>query len=143
MTSADTRASELDASANGGGVSEAGIAGGYDPDPTRSMSLHADAYTEPRWHEIEQREVFARSWQWVCHVESLRSPGSYLALEVAGMPVALVRDHDGELRAFYNVCQHRACTISTASFSTRTGAPARPSALASAAPAVIDVVDDL
>ena len=83
MTSADTRASELDASANGGGVSEAGIAGGYDPDPTRSMSLHADAYTEFRWHEIEQREVFARSWQWVCHVESLREPGSYLALAPA------------------------------------------------------------
>ena len=72
------------------------------------MSLHADAYIESRWLDIEQREIFARSWQWVCHVESLREPGSYLALEVAGMPVALVRGGDGELRAFYNVCQHRA-----------------------------------
>ena len=72
------------------------------------MSLHADAYTEPRWHEVEQREVFARTWQWVCHIESLRDPGSYVALDVAGMPVVLVRGHDGELRAFYNVCQHRA-----------------------------------
>ena len=108
MTDADTRVSDLDASSNGGAAREASIAAGYDPDPTRSMSLHADAYTELRWHEIEQREVFARSWQWVCHVESLRFPGSYMALEVAGMPVALVRGHDGELRAFYNVCQHRA-----------------------------------
>ena len=108
MTSADTRASELDASANGVGVPETGIAAGYDPDPTRSMSLHADAYTETRWHEIEQREVFARTWQWVGHVESLREPGSYTALQVAGMPVVLVRGRDGELRAFYNVCQHRA-----------------------------------
>ena len=108
MTSADTLASELDASANGVGAPEAGITEGYDPDPTRSMSLHADAYTETRWHEIEQRAVFARSWQWVCHVESLREPGSYTALQVAGMPVALVRGRDGELRAFYNVCQHRA-----------------------------------
>ena len=108
MTSAGTRASELEASANGDGATEGGIAAGYHPDPTKSMSLHSDAYTESRWHEIEQREVFARTWQWVCHVESLREPGSYVALEVAGMPVALVRGHDGELRAFYNVCQHRA-----------------------------------
>ncbi|MXZ53641.1 MAG: Rieske 2Fe-2S domain-containing protein [Acidimicrobiaceae bacterium] len=72
------------------------------------MSLHADAYTEFRWHEIDQREIIARTWQWVCHIESLRDPGSYVALEVAGMPVALVRGRDGELRAFYNVCQHRA-----------------------------------
>ena len=108
MTDADTRVSDLDASSNGGAAREASIAGGYDPDPTRSMSLHADAYTGSRWHEIEQREVFARTWQWVCHVESLREPGSYTALDVAGMPVALVRGRDGELRAFYNVCQHRA-----------------------------------
>ena len=96
------------ADSNGDGSTESEIAAGYDPDPTKSMSLRAEAYTEPRWHQIEQREVFARTWQWVCHVESLRSPGAYMALEVAGMPVALVRGHDGELRAFYNVCQHRA-----------------------------------
>ena len=108
MTSIETRASGCPAPSNGDSTSTAGIAAGYDPDPTRSMSLHADAYIEPRWLEIEQREIFARSWQWVGHVESLREPGSYLALEVAGMPVALVRGGDGELRAFYNVCQHRA-----------------------------------
>ncbi len=107
MTSADTREAELDASSNGGCI-ETGIAAGYDPDPTRSMSLHADAYTETRWHEFEQSAVFARAWQWVGHVESLREPGSYTALQVAGMPVVLVRGRDGELRAFYNVCQHRA-----------------------------------
>ena len=108
MTDVGRCPSELVSSSNGGEGREASIAAGYDPDPAWSMSLHADAYTEFRWHEIEQREVFARTWQWVCHVESLRESGSYLALEVAGMPVALVRGHDGELRAFYNVCQHRA-----------------------------------
>jgi len=108
LTSTDTRASESDAFSNGDSATTAGIATGYDPDPTLSLSLHADAYIEPRWLEIERREIFARTWQWVCHVESLRESGSYLALEVAGMPVALVRGRDGELRAFYNVCQHRA-----------------------------------
>ena len=99
---------DLDSSSNGGAARAASIAAGYDPDPTRSMSLHADAYIEPRWHQIEQSEIFARTWQWVGHIESLRDPGSYTALDVAAMPVVLVRGHDGELRAFYNVCQHRA-----------------------------------
>ena len=120
MTSTDARASELDAFSNGDSATTAGIATGYDPDPTLSLSLHADAYIEPRWHEIEQREIFARTWQWVGHIESLREPGSYAALEVAGMPVALVRGRDGELRAFYNVCQHRAHELLSGSGRTDT-----------------------
>ncbi|MFF0867594.1 hypothetical protein ACFYUV_37930 [Nonomuraea sp. NPDC003560] len=39
------------------------------------MSLHADAYTVPKWHDIDQRAIFARSWQWPCHVET-RNTGS-------------------------------------------------------------------
>jgi len=87
------------------------IAQGYDPDPARSLSLHADAYTEIHWFEAERRAIFARSWQWVCHREKLAAPGSYVAVEVAGNPVCVVRGADGELRAFYNVCKHRAHQI--------------------------------
>jgi len=90
------------------GSSQPDIAQGYTADPAASMSLHSDAYTEPRWFELERREVFARSWQWVCHQEKLREPGSYVATEVAGMPIVVVRDKAGGLRAFYNVCKHRA-----------------------------------
>ncbi|MBL7252769.1 aromatic ring-hydroxylating oxygenase subunit alpha [Paractinoplanes lichenicola] len=84
------------------------IGSGYDPDPALSMSLRAAAYTEPKWHDLDVRAVLGRTWQWVCHVEKLRAPGSYVAATVAGMPVAVVRDRAGELRAFYNVCKHRA-----------------------------------
>jgi len=81
---------------------------GWNPDPGRSMSLHADAYTSPRWFDADQSAIVARTWQWICHGEKLREPGSYLAETVAGMPVVAVRDRAGELRAFYNVCKHRA-----------------------------------
>jgi len=86
----------------------AAISQGYDPDPARSLSLHADAYTDPVWFQADLNGVLARSWQWVCHVEKLRAPGQYLAIDIAGQPIALVRDRDGVLRAFYNVCKHRA-----------------------------------
>ncbi len=84
------------------------IAAGHHPDPAQSMSLNAAAYTDRSWFEVDQRAVIARSWQWLCHVEKLRKPGSYVTGTVAEMPIMAVRDRHGVLRAFYNVCRHRA-----------------------------------
>lgn len=84
------------------------ISSGYDTDPAASLSLHADAYTRPEWYETDRRHILAKSWQWVCHVEKTRQPGSYFTTEIAGHPIAVVRDKGGDLRAFYNVCKHRA-----------------------------------
>ena len=81
---------------------------GYDKSPSRTMSLHADAYTKDRWHNVDLQAIIAETWQWVCHVEKVREPGAYTSVEVAGHPIAIVRDKEGELRAFYNVCKHRA-----------------------------------
>ncbi|KGJ03239.1 choline monooxygenase [Paracoccus halophilus] len=81
---------------------------GFDPNPSRTMSLNADAYTGQSWYNADLRAIFARTWQWVCHVEKLRNPGDYIAVTVAGYPIAVVRDREGTLRAFYNVCKHRA-----------------------------------
>jgi choline monooxygenase len=84
------------------------IRSGYDPDPSRSLSLRAEAYTEPIWFGIDQREIISKSWQWVCHAEKVREPGSFTTADVAGKPIVIIRDQEGVLRAFYNVCQHRA-----------------------------------
>ena len=84
------------------------IAQGYHADPSRSASLHANAYTDAKWFGVERKAVFGTSWQWVCHREKVAAPGAYVAVEVAGHPVCVVRGRDGVLRAFYNVCKHRA-----------------------------------
>ncbi|MGE7991723.1 aromatic ring-hydroxylating oxygenase subunit alpha [Pseudomonas sp. NPDC089554] len=81
---------------------------GYHPDPLVSQSLRADAYVQPEWFRLDQQQILAKSWQWVCHVEKVREPGSYTTVDIAGHPIAVVRDQDGVLRAFYNVCKHRA-----------------------------------
>lgn len=95
------------------------IASGYDADPALSYSLRAEAYTDPAWADVDLRAIFARTWQWVCHVERLRDAGSYVSTEVAGMPIAIVRGRDGDLRAFYNVCKHRAHELLSGSGTTR------------------------
>lgn len=84
------------------------IAGGYDQNPAAAMSLNAEAYTDPAWFALEQNAIFAKSWQWVCHVEKVREPGQYVTATIAGRSIVVLRDREGALRAFYNVCKHRA-----------------------------------
>ena len=84
------------------------IAKGYSDNPHDTFSLQADAYTKAQWHKIDQSHIIAKTWQWVCHIEKLKDAGSYTTIEIAGNPIAIVRAKDGKLRAFYNVCKHRA-----------------------------------
>jgi choline monooxygenase len=82
--------------------------GFHDARPQGSLSLPARCYVEQSYLEAEQRAVFHRTWQFVCHEAALAAKGEYIAIEVQGMPVLAIRDGGGELRAFYNVCRHRA-----------------------------------
>ena len=84
------------------------ISTGYTQNPASSHTLRAEAYTESQWLDAERESIFKHSWQWVCHVEKLADAGAYFTAEVAGQPIIIVRDKVGDLRAFYNVCKHRA-----------------------------------
>ena len=95
------------------------ISRGYHDEPGQSMSLRSEAYTHPQWAEADLQAILARTWQWICHGEALRSPGNYVAATVAGMPIAVVRDRNGGLRAFYNVCKHRAHELLAGAGTTR------------------------
>ncbi len=90
------------------GESAVDIGQGWHPDPGVSLSLHSDAYTKKRWFDADQSAIISRTWQWICHGEKLREPGDFVAEAVAGQPIFAIRGLDGELRAFYNVCQNRA-----------------------------------
>jgi choline monooxygenase len=95
------------------------ISAGYTGNPQCTQSLRADAYTERKWFEHERGAIFSRSWQWLCHAERVRAPGSYTTAEIAGYPIAVVRDREGVLRAFFNVCKHRAHRLLSGSGKTR------------------------
>ena len=57
---------------------------------------------------MEQRAVFARSWQLVAQHAQLAEPGDHVVERIGEVPVIVVRGQDGVLRAFPNVCRHRA-----------------------------------
>ncbi len=55
---------------------------------------------------VEKERIFCREWIAVCREAELPQPGDSRVLDVLGESVLLVRNRDGELRAFYNVCRH-------------------------------------
>lgn len=80
---------------------------GWTKDPENSLSLRAETYCHEEIFEIEKHAIFGKTWQWVCHVEKLASPGSFITTNVRDYPLLICRDLNGELRAFFNVCKHR------------------------------------
>jgi len=82
--------------------------GRFSDDPCRSYALPGRYYFDPEIYEREKHTIFNRTWQYVCHVSRLTESGSYAVRDIADQSVVVVRDRDGEIRAFHNVCQHRA-----------------------------------
>lgn len=68
-------------------------------------------YRDPEFHELEKQEIFRREWLLVGHASELASPGDYATLDAADERVLVVRGEDGGLRAFHNVCRHRASRL--------------------------------
>jgi choline monooxygenase len=77
-------------------------------------------YFDRALHDRERRTVFGDTWQCVGRVEQVANPGDYLTAEIAGEPVLVVRGDDGVLRAFFNVCRHRAAPLLTEPCGTAT-----------------------
>ncbi len=57
--------------------------------------------------EAEQTLIFERTWQLIGHVGQLGATGSYITGRAGDQPVLVVRDEQGDLRAYRNVCRHR------------------------------------
>ena len=82
--------------------------GRFTDDPNQSYSLPGRYYFDTDLFELEKERIFYRTWQFVCHVTQLEPAGSYTVCDIGDQSVVVLRDRTGELRAFHNVCQHRA-----------------------------------
>ncbi|HUO72739.1 MAG TPA: aromatic ring-hydroxylating dioxygenase subunit alpha [Solirubrobacteraceae bacterium] len=80
-------------------------------DPASGTALEPRFYTDPEILEAEQELIFERTWQLAGHISSLATPGSYITASAGSQPVLVVRDQEGQLRAYRNVCRHRASRL--------------------------------
>jgi choline monooxygenase len=79
-----------------------------DPDISRAWTLPAPLYFDRDVAAQERELIFGRTWQVIGHRHQVDSPGDYFTTQLVGEPLLVVRGADRELRAFYNVCRHRA-----------------------------------
>ena len=77
-------------------------------DPEQFYTLPAHYYYDREIFEREKEAVFFRTWQYVGHAEQVATPGDYVTRDIHDQSIIVIRGDDGILRAFYNVCSHRA-----------------------------------
>jgi choline monooxygenase len=77
----------------------------------RARTIPASWYFKPDIYEAERRVVFGGTWQVVGRTDQVAEAGSFLTADIAGEPILVVRDTEGVLRAFVNVCRHRAAPL--------------------------------
>ncbi|MDG2236220.1 MAG: SRPBCC family protein [Arenicellales bacterium] len=74
-------------------------------------NLPAEYYIDPAIFLREQLDVFSTSWQLIGSAAHLQRSGDYVAADIAGTKVFVVRDQAGELRGFRNLCRHRGAKL--------------------------------
>lgn len=79
----------------------------FNADEENAWTLPAPYYTQDAVFQYEQEKIFAHSWICVAHRSELAEPNDYVTRDIIGESIIVLRDRDGILRAFYNVCPHR------------------------------------
>jgi glycine betaine catabolism A len=74
---------------------------------TGSRTLPRPAFVSAEVFAEERDRIFARMWNCVGRASALPNAGDYIVRDVAGESIIVLRNRDGELRAYFNVCRHR------------------------------------
>ena len=72
-----------------------------------ALGLPNRAYTDEAFLDAERERVLARGWIAVAFAHDVPAPGDLHPATAAGQPLVVVRDADGAVRVFHNVCRHR------------------------------------
>ena len=77
-------------------------------DPQRSAALPGYLYSDPEVFAEEKKRLFYKSWQIIAHESELPNVGDYVCATIVDQSLFVLRGKDSQVRAFFNVCQHRA-----------------------------------
>jgi choline monooxygenase len=84
-------------------------------DPTlpleRAHTIPAAWYHDAEMAAAERHRVFGNAWLLAGRADQVAASGSFFTIDLAGEPIVVVRDSEGILRAFHNVCRHRGARV--------------------------------
>ncbi len=81
------------------------------PNDWDRSGLPAWTYHSPALFALEREKLFLTHWQVVGHECDLPNPGDWLAFDLLGERAVVMRDMDGTVRAFHNLCRHRGARV--------------------------------
>jgi Rieske 2Fe-2S family protein len=84
-----------------------------DPLPANAVTLPAKYYTDPALFGRELELFYTDMWVCAGRAADVSRAGDYVLRDIAGESIIVLRDADGTLRAFYNVCRHRGTRLCT------------------------------
>lgn len=61
--------------------------------------------------ELEKRAIFMKTWLYTAHSSTFKKSGDYFAYNVCGVQFFLIKNKKGEIKAFHNICRHRAYPV--------------------------------
>jgi phenylpropionate dioxygenase-like ring-hydroxylating dioxygenase large terminal subunit len=75
------------------------------------FALARPFYMDRAVFERDMERIFRRHWHCVGHASQIANPGDYMRVEFEQEAVLVVRDRDGAINAFLNVCRHRGAEL--------------------------------
>ena len=79
------------------------------------MTLPQSFYTDEGVFTAEKRDIFQAHWLFVGHSCEVTEPGEYFTVPIGDESLIIVRDQQGNLQAYFNVCRHRGSRLTTES----------------------------
>ena len=92
---------------------------GVDVDIASARGVDNAAYVDPRMLALERDRLFAPTWACIGVGNDVPERGDLFPVELLGLPLLMVRDRDGGIRVFHNVCSHRGLRLVEEAGTTR------------------------
>ena len=89
-------------------------------------TLPARFYADAEQFALELERFFGTMWVAVGRSDDIPAAGDYMLRTIAGESLIIVRQREGTIGAFYNVCRHRGtqlCTEESGRFADRIQCP--------------------
>lgn len=98
---------------------QAHLEGGTTDYAPSMMRMDVGRYFDPEIARAERNRVFTRFPLVAAHAGELREPGDFVTRSLLGVPLLIVRQADGVVAAFTNVCRHRGAQLELESSGNR------------------------
>ena len=73
-------------------------------------SFEQEFYTSEAVFKADFEQVISQKWIVAGHVSRIPNKGDYFLFRIGAEQIIVIRENEGSVRAFFNVCRHRGST---------------------------------